>query len=261
MPLTDRKEARESGFAQVREAMLSFTGDVVAPEDPADWFGQWGGKLIDEETGKPIPPREYLEINCVNVVVNEVTEELAMPVDEWNFRVNCSDFKGSFWVEEFLASADEHKILIPDGLGGKRITFRKVTLEAVDGKGVRKPKFDSTNFIIDKIEAAPKATPKVTPKVVSGGATEEVPGEGLTEEEQTYEAAKADQTDPMEVALGLAVGKTETQFRSAISLHKDFVNSPLLSMAKAGLITASLVKEGRLVEVTEGNKTMYKRPE
>ena len=252
MPLTDRKQARESGFAQVREAMVSFVGDVVGAE-----FSQWGGKLIDEETGKPIPPREFLEISCVNVEVLEVTEELAMAIDEWNFRVNCSDFKGSFWVEEFLASADEHKILIPDGLIGKRITWRKVTLEAVDGKGVRKPKFDSTNFIIDKIEEAPKAAPKITPKVTP---VEEV-AEGAEEVDETYEAAKADQGDPMEIALGLAVDKTETQFRSAISLHPQFVNSPLLPLAKAGAITQALVKDGKLVEVQEGNKTIYKRPE
>ena len=101
MPITKREEAKESGFAQVREAMLSFAGDVVSAE-----FGQWGGKLIDEDTGKPILPREFLEVSCVNVEVLEVTEELVMAIDEWNFRVNCSDFKGSFWVEKFLESAD-----------------------------------------------------------------------------------------------------------------------------------------------------------
>lgn len=253
MPLVRREDAKESGFAQVREAMTKFEGDVVRAE-----FGQWGGKLIDEDTGKPIPPREFLEIECVNVEVLEVTEELAMAIDEWNFRVNCSDFKGSFWVEKFLESADRFKLLIPDDLVGKRITWVKVTLEAVDGKGVRKPKFDSTNYIIESVKAAPKAAPKITPKVTPAAeAVEEVTEETAVAEEPATGGAE----DPMEVALELAVDKTETQFRSAISLHPQFVNSPLLPLAKAGAITQALVKDGKLVEVQEGNKTVYKRPE
>ena len=64
----------------------------------------------------------------------------------------------------------------------------------------------------------------------------------------------------MELACELAVGKTEAQFRSAISLSPKFVSSPLLPIAKAGLVTAALLKEGKLVEVKEGNKTIYRRP-
>ena len=222
MPLTRREDAKESGFAQVREALQSFEGDVVAAE-----FGQWGGTLVDPDTGKPIPPREFLEVHCVNVKVLTVTEELAMAIDEWNFRVNCSDFIGSFWVEKFLESADRAKLLIPDDLVGKRVTWTKVTLEAVDGKGVRKPKFDATNFIIDKIGAVKETT---APQVVASPAQPVEPPE-----------------DPMEVALELAVGKTEAQFRSAISLHPSFVGSQLLPLAKAGAITQALVKEGKLV--------------
>ena len=251
-PITDRSQAKESGFAQVREAMTKFEGDVVKAE-----FDQWGGKLIDEETGKPIPPREFFEISCENVEVLEVTEELAMEVNEWNFRVNCSDFKGSFWIERFLESADKFKILIPDGLVGKRVTFAKVTLEAVDGKGVRKPKYDSTNFIIEAIKDAPKAAPNIKPKVAPQATQAAEPEEEVPVEE----TAAAPEGDPMEAAMNLAVGKTEAQFRSAIGLHQDFINSPLLPLAKAGLITQSLVKDGKLVEVQEGNKTIYQLPE
>ena len=129
-PITDRTQARESGFAQVRESLRSFEGDVVKAE-----FSNWPGGGMGTD-GKPLPPKEYLEISCVNVKVLDVTEELAMPVDEWNFRVNCSDFKGSFWVEEFLKAADEQNILIPEGLIGKRVTFTKKTLESFDSKGL-----------------------------------------------------------------------------------------------------------------------------
>ena len=246
MPLTDKSKAKESGFAQVRAAMQSFEGDVVAAE-----FGQWGGKLIDEETGKILPPREFLEIETVNVKVLEVTEELVMAIDEWNFRVNCSDFIGSFWVEEFLESADRAKLLIPDNLVGKRIRWRKVTLEAVDNKGVRKPKFDATNFVIDAVLGEAGTPPPASPKVIASAQAEEVAVEP---------AQVAPAEDPMEIACELAVGKTEPQFRSAISLHPSFVGSQLLPLAKAGAITQALVKEGRLVEVTEGNKTIYQKP-
>ena len=249
MPIVDRKEARESGFAQVREAMLSFVGDVVSAE-----FGQWGGKLLDEDTGKPIPPKEFLEVSCVNVEVLEVTEELAMAIDEWNFRVNCSNFRGSFWVEDFLESADRAKLLIPDDLVGKRITWKKVirTWE-IRGKPV-----SYSNYVIDKVAITPKAAPRVvsrTPTPVAQ-AVGEVAAEGA-EESSSSGAVE----DPMELALELAVGKTETQFRSAVSLHPKFVNSPLLPLAKAGAITQALVKDGKLIEVQEGNKTIYQKTE
>lgn len=237
-PLTDRKQAKESGFAQVREALQSFEGDVVSAE-----FGQWGGTLIDED-GNPIPPKEFLEVSCVNVKVLTVSEELAMPIDEWSFRVNCSDFKGSFWVEDFLESADKAKLLIPDDLTGKRIVFVKVSRTwDIRGKDVT-----YTNFVIGSIKGAAGATPQVVAPAPSKGAPAVVP------------VAQPAEADPMEIALDLAVDKTETQFRSAISLHPSFVNSPLLPLAKAGAITKSLVEQGKLVEVTEGNKTIYKKP-
>lgn len=249
MPLTDRSKAKQSAFAQVREALVKFEGTVAEAT-----FDQWGGKLIDEDTGKPIPPREFLEVQCVDVEVLEVTEELAMAIDEWNFRVNCSDFEGSFWVEKFLESADKHKLQIPDELEGKRIVWEKVTLKAYNKSGVHTPKFDSTNFVIAEVkEGAPKAKPKVISKTAE---PVEVEGE---------EADSAEETpimeDPMESALEIAVGKTEAQFRSAISTDERFQGSPLLPMAKAGAITTALVNEGRLELVKKGNKDVYQVPE
>lgn len=235
MPLTDRSQAKESGFAQVRAALQKFEGTVAS----AEW-GQWGGNLVDEE-GNKIPPREFLEITNVDVEVLEVTEELVMPIEEWNFRVNVSEYKGSFWVEEFLASADKVKVLIPDDLVGKRVVWKKVTLVARD------PKYNSTNFIIESIKGEVKAAPKVVKKAVS-------PVEVV---EAEAEEAPTEGNDPMEVAFELAVGKTEQQFRTAISLDPRFANSPLLPMAKAGVITQSLVNDGKLVLVN--NK--YQKPD
>lgn len=226
MPLTDRSKAKEGGWAQVRAAMLKFSGDVVS----AEW-GQWGGQLIDENTGKPLPPKEFLEINCENVEVLEVTEELSMEVTEFGFRVNCSDYKGSFWIERFLESTDKFKLLVPDDLAGKRMTFEKQTLVAED------PKYNSTNFVIVGVDGASK---KTTPKIRK--ATQE-PTEVSGESEQTSGA------DPMEVACELAVGKTEAQFKTAIALHPVFVGNPLLNLAKAGMLTKALVDDGKLVEV------------
>jgi len=241
MPLTDRSQAKESGFAQVREALVSFKGDVESAE-----FGKWGGKLIDEE-GNPVAPREFLEISNKAVEVLEVTEELSMPVDEWNFRVNCSDFKGSFWVESFLASADAYKIQIPEGLVKKRVTWKKVTQEAFDKTGNPVPKFNSTNFVIAGVEEVGAgrvvvpvvASPVVTPQVVA-------PSQPVT--------------DPMELILALAIGKTENQFKTAVGLDPNFAGSPLLNLAKAGMLTQSLVNDGKLELVTEGNKQVYRVP-
>lgn len=238
MPLTDRKQARESGFAQVRAALQKFKGTVISAE-----FGQWGGQLFNED-GQPLPPREFLEITCTDVEVLEVTEELVMPIEEWGFRVNCSDFKGSFWVDKFLESADKYKLLIPDDLVGKIVTWDKVTLVARD------PKYNSTNYVIAGVEVS-----KAAPRVVKP----EAPVAPVEVAEEEAEAAK-EAVDPMDIALELAVGKTEAQFRTAVSLDPQFIKSPLLALAKAGAITQALVNDGKLVIVKEGNKEVYQKP-
>jgi len=121
MPLYNKADAKKGGFAQTRDALQSFEGLVVRAED-----GKWGGKLVDEDTGKPLPPREFFEIECTEVVPLEVSEELSMDIsDSFSFRVNMSEYEGSFWVDEFLASADRAGILLPDGLVNKRISFKK----------------------------------------------------------------------------------------------------------------------------------------
>ncbi len=240
MPLTDRSQAKESGFAQVRAALQKFEGTVASAE-----FGQWGGKLIDDE-GKPVPPREFLEIETTDVEVLEVTEELAMPIDEWNFRVNCSDFEGSFWVERFLESADKFKIQIPDELIGKRLVFEKVTLVA------KSPKFNSTNFVIAGVKT--QTVSKQAPRVIAKAQ----PALAEVDEIPTEEAPDA--VDPMIAALELATGKTEAQFRTAVSLDPQFTGSPLLPLAKAGAITQALIADGKLVLVKEGNKEVYRKP-
>ena len=61
------------------------------------------------------------------------------------------------------------------------------------------------------------------------------------------EVVNAALPNPMEIALTLAVGKTEAQFRVAAESHPSFVGSPLLAMAKGGLLTNSLVTDGKIV--------------
>lgn len=224
MPITDRNQAKEGGWAQIREALIAFEGDVKSAE-----FDQWGGKLVDDD-GKPLPPKEFLEIQCDNVEVLEVTEELSMSITDMNFRINCSDFKGSFWVDKFLASADEHKILVPGGLIGKRLMFRKETLEARD------PKYNSTNYVIAGVKEAKGKVESTKP------STPEVSGEAK---------------DPMDVAISLAVGKTEAQFKTAVALDPTLAASPLLSLAKAGMLTQALISDGKLVLGEDGK---YQKP-
>lgn len=224
MPITDRNQAKEGGWAQIREALIAFEGDVKSAE-----FDQWGGKLVDDD-GKPLPPKEFLEIQCDNVEVLEVTEELTMSITDMNFRINCSDFKGSFWVDKFLASADEHKILVPGGLVGKRLVFRKETLEARD------PKYNSTNYVIAGVKEAKGKVESTKPTVP------EVSGEA---------------EDPMDIAISLAVGKTEAQFKTAVALDPTLAVSPLLSLAKAGMLTQALISDGKLVLGEDGK---YQKP-
>ena len=69
MALLDRSKAKESGFGQVRKAILKFEGDVVKAE-----FGLWGSQL--DENGKPLPPREFLDIETVNNTVLEIQRTL-----------------------------------------------------------------------------------------------------------------------------------------------------------------------------------------
>lgn len=231
MPLTDRSQAKDGGFAQVREALKKFKGLVTGCE-----WGKWGGELIDEKTGLAKPPREFLEITCEDVVILESSEEISMDISElFTFRENCSDYKGSFWVERFLESADKFKILIPDGLVGKIVTWEKVTLEAYDKKGNPKPEFNSTNFIIIGIENAGASKPKTSkPKelVPEGGAV-----------------APPALTDPMVVVQALAIGKTEGELKSAIEIAPALIGTPVHPMAKAGIITQALLGEGKLALV------------
>jgi len=244
MPITNRSEAKESGFAQVRDALVKFKGRVTSAE-----FGVWGGELVDKETGKKVQPREFLEIVTEDNEVLEVTEELSMDISQqWTFRVNCSDYKGSFWVEMFLASADKFKVRIPDGLINKVVTFEKVTLEAYDRNGERTPKYDSTGMVIAGVEGG---TAKAAPKIVKKEGAKEPKEVGEVSSEQP--AATGDEAvDYMALAVTLAVGKTEAQFKTAIALDPTFINSPHLSLAKAGLLTQALINDGKLTVDGEG---------
>jgi hypothetical protein len=253
MPLTDRSQAKEGGLKQVREALTAFEGDVVAQDarDNKTEWGQWGTMVGDD--GKPRPPKEYLQIACVNVVPREFTEELSMDISEgWNIRINTSEYKGSFWVDAFLLSAEKAKVIVPEGMIGKRILFKKFTLQAVNKDGTPNPKFDSTNFVIDKVIGEAGAYVPPSAPVQSQTATTAQPATTVPASQPATNS-----TDPMDIAMDIAVGKTEQQFRTAIALNPAFANSPLLSLAKAGAVTQTLVTEGKLKLVVQGNKSVY----
>ena len=246
MPLYDKSKAKDTGgFAQVREALTEFEGDVTEVVE-----GIYPPKLDDE--GQPIPQKEYVDIFTVKNVILKSTEPLSMDITgKFNFRVSCSESKNSFWVDKFLASVDKAKLLMPDGLKGKRIVFVKATQVA------KNPQFNYTSFIISSVkgEASVGANPTPASAQIQGAAPAI---QGNAQPASTPVSSPSE--DPMVVACDLAVGKTEQQFRSAVGLHPAFVNSPFLSLAKAGAITQSLVNEGKLKVVTMGNKQVYAKP-
>lgn len=218
MPITDRSQAKEGGFGQVREALQKFKGTVTGAV-----FDMWGGQLIDEE-GKKRPPKEFLEISFTDVEVLESTEELTMDISElWTVRINCSDFKGSFWMDMFLASSDKFKIPIPDGLKGKRITMEKQTLENDD------PKYNKTDWVIIAVEDAP-----AKPNALAASAQPPAQGGAL---------------DAQALIAELAVGKTEAELKAAIEVDPTLAGNPVHPLAKAGVITLGLVNEGKLALV------------
>ena len=226
MPITDRGEAKESGWRQIRAALRVFEGDVIGAD-----FGMWPEGNLTRADGTPVPPREYLEIVCTKLKILEALEELSFIPDEFTFRVTCSDYKGTFWVEDFLASADTYKLLIPEELVGKRITWKWVSRKyVIQGRNV-----ETGNFVIAGVKEL--IPPEVAPEPIHQGTE-----------------------DLMAIALEIAVGKTEAQFRSALSLHPLFSNSRVLQMAKVGAVTAALVDEGSLVVVNEGGKSVYRKP-
>lgn len=203
-----REEAKNSGgFAQVRKALNIFEGTVLDAQ-----FGQW-------DAG-----REYIEITTGDNIPIEVTEDLDMDItSKYNFRINCSESPRSFYIADFLEACDKLKLIVPDDLIGKRIRWRKVRREA------SKPEFSTENFIpetvlgSDLLVQAPSLQPVATPQ-----------------------AEKAE-FDPIQAMLSLAVGKTEKQFRTAVSLDPRFQGSPLLAMAKMGAVTETFIKEGKLI--------------
>lgn len=234
-PVLNRNQAKDSGFAQVRDAILRIEGDVDSVT-----FDTWGGKLVDDD-GKPVPPKEFCEVKLLNCKVLESSEELSMEIDgkDFSFRVNCSDFKGSFWVDLFLASADANKVIIPDGLLHKRVIFKKATLVAK-----KDPKFNKTAFIIEKVG-----------EISKDGTAAPVPAATATSAPATAPAA----FDPIALACDLADGKTEAMFRSTISLEPRMVGNPMLSLVKSGALTEALVKDGLLTTVKDGDKTIYRK--
>jgi len=237
MALFDSKQATESGWAQVRDALQRFEGDVVGCK-----VGRWESTGFDPETGKPFPAQEFFEVKNKNIKVLNVSEELSMNVEgqEFTFRTNCSTSKSSFWVDNFLGAADALKVMLPQGITGKRVIWKKETREA------NNPRFNKTGFVLEAVlgdatapledlDAEPEA---VIPPPPTNGE--------LTSEEMTG------------IVLELAKGKTEAQLQSAASVHPKLVGSPLLNLVRTGAVTSMLVADGKLVKVAgDGGEEVY----
>lgn len=232
MPITRSDEAKEGGFTQVREALQSLEMDVVAAD-----YGDWGDS---QKYGKG--PQEFLSLDGENVVVLESTEELSMDISqEYNLRINCSDYKGSFWVEHFIPSCEAHKLILPDSrigdpgnLIGKRLAFKKVAMEyqTKDGGGVK------NDYVVVGVKEIKKGTSKVDAPA---------PTEASTEEELAG------------VVIDLADGKTAAQFKSAASLNTSLRGSPLLPMIQSGELVQGLIDDGLLVVEEVNGRTVYKK--
>lgn len=236
MGIFKKEDAKENGWAQTREVIQSFEGDVSKVE-----LGAWTPRA--KEDGTMGDSKEFIDITSINNRVLVTTEQPSMDITaSYNFRVNMSDFRGSFWVEQFLDACDKLKILLPDGLQGKRIAWKKVTQQATKKiKGsqevVRVPEFDSTNFV---------------PVSVGGGAT--------VQSTPIVQTVAQPISDPMELIINLAVDKTDAQFKSAIGLDPMFVNSPYLPLVKSGAIMQTLLAQGKIKLVTGADdKQIYSR--
>ena len=105
------------------------------------------------------------------------------------------------------------------------------------------------------VEGAPVAS-KPAPKVIAKPTTTK----STSPVEAPVMAEVIDDTDPLAAALKVALGKTEAQFRTAIAIDPAFAGSPLISLARAGMVTQALVNEGKLVLVKQGSKEVYQLP-
>jgi hypothetical protein len=230
MPVTKTEDAKQGGFQQVREALEKFEGDCVGVE-----YGQWGGKLVDDN-GKPLPPREYYEILSANNAVLLSTEELSMDISEkFSFRVNCSEYRGSFYIDDFLGSIEKQGLLFPDGLVGKRLVWQKFTHEA------KNPMYNSVNFILEKVVGDAKI-----PSPVPQENSAKVSSSGNTDMNLT------------DIVLNLAVGKNPTQLRNALNLQPELRASSLFPLIQSGALVKDLVEGGRLTIGADGLYTEVK---
>jgi len=230
MPTYKRSELKESGgFAQVRDALESFEGDVIKVEE-----GMWSPQTNPDGTMRDA--REFIEITSINNRVTKVNTELSMDITtSYKFRVNVAG-RNSFW-DDFLDACDKLHILLPQGLIG-HVVWSKHTHQAMS-KGVHTPEFDATNFIPVAFGASPGVVAQPVVQVIEPLAAT---------------------TDPMELIMNLAIGKTDAQFKSAIGLDPVFVNSAYLPLAKSGAIMQTLLAQGKVKLVDDAaGKQVYSR--
>ena len=227
-------EAKSGGWQQVRDNLTKFecvvTGVVM---------DSWGGTALGDD-GKPLPPKEYFEVKCSGLKPLVVSEPLEMDVEgqDFSFRINMSESKGSFWIDNFVASAEKNNVQLPDGLTGKLVIFTKDTKTFYKKDGSVNTTFKpQTNYVIEKVTN------------ISGMPTAQVSAPALAVVAQvatTVAPATQVEADPMVIATGIADGRTEAEFREVIAMHPNFMGTPLLAFAKAGALTQTLVNEGKI---------------
>ena len=196
--LTNRKDAKSSGLAGVRQAIEVIEGDVVDETE-----GVWEKSQYGEG-------QTYVQIDMENCIVKEGLEPIELFDDRFSFRINTSDYKGSFWEEEFLKSCDDSKVLAND-LVGKRIRFKKVTHTWEWRDGTIRTKRD---FVIDTIL--------------------------VTDKKEKEEVGD-------DYCLRLATGRSVNAFKVACSADPLLRRSPeLLETIKTGIWLQSMIKAGKL---------------
>lgn len=208
-PIFKSEDAKKPvGYKEIREALEEFEADVLSVE-----IGKW----TESKYGKK-STQEYFDFELSNLKVLKTNMPLPETLpDPFNFRVNCSETVGSWWIEEFVKGCIEKlKITFPEDVQGKRATFKRAARAFEITRNKVKEKVVTSNFIITKISGIVKTDTKVEEK------------------------------DLNLLALELLNGKTEAQFLMNARLNPLFTGTPVLESIKSGEFLARMVAEGKV---------------
>lgn len=187
----------------MKEVGLKAVTKVVGTIEAQPKFGTW------DKGG------DYIEFTLVDAEVIESESPVILKDDIFNFRVNYKPGKNSKWDKFIVKPFEKLGIELPGGLIGKRVTFERKTISYGEVKAGK----EFGDFKAgDKIEST-----EYTPVEIEGGA--------------------ADAKDYMAMALELANGKTEAQFKTAILTDATLRKVPeIKDGAKSGALVKGWVK-------------------